>query len=444
MKKAQQMTPGDDSGRQMSKLRLYGLLSASVLMVAYFFVYFHRMTGGAISDILESHYGVDAAGVGILASAYLYSYMVMQIPSGLITDRFGPRRSAAVFVTILSFGSLLCAVSAMDGVRNFGLMVLGRAIIGIGASVISIPYMKIFISWFPKDRFSTLIGIAVMIGNIGAICAAYPMVMAIDGIGLAETYMWLTAITFAIAFSIWLFVRDSPSDRDLPEMTELHPEDYGEVEVSEERIPMSRSVAMVFAEKAFWPAAIWLFLIYGAFMVWGGAFSGSFYGESGMAKEDYSMVLMFVGVGMLTGAPLSGFISDRTPLGERHLILGATIGLLAVWSAICLTSGDASVVTDIPVQCVLNYLLGLFTSVFVVTFALIKSHYPYSISGVVAASLNLFPFLGGAVCTTVAGFLIGNGTVADYRAVWWACLAMVIAAMAVAVYIFCGTRTNKQ
>ena len=426
----------------MSKLRFYGLLSASVLMVAYFFVYFHRMTGGAISDILESHYGVDAAGVGILASAYLYSYMVMQIPSGLITDRYGPRRSAAVFVTILSFGSLLCAVSAMEGVRNFGLMVLGRAIIGIGASVISIPYMKIFISWFPKNMFSTLIGTAVMIGNIGAICAAYPMVMAIDGIGLAETYMWLTAITFAIALSIWVFVRDSPSSRGLPEMMELHPSDYGEVEVREERIPMSRSVAMVFSARAFWPVALWLFLIYGAFMVWGGAFSGSFYGEFGMAKEDYSVVLMFVGIGMLTGAPMSGFISDRTSIGERHMLVGTTFGLLAVWSAICLTSEDASVVTNIPVQCAINYLLGLFTSVFVVTFALIKSHYPYSISGVVAASLNLFPFLGGAICTSVAGFLIGSGTAADYRAVWWACLAMIVSALVVALYICHGTRTN--
>ena len=438
------MRSGDDSGGQMSKLRFYGLLSASVLMVAYFFVYFHRMTGGAISDILESHYGVDAAGVGILASAYLYSYMVMQIPSGLITDRFGPRRSAAVFVTILSFGSLLCAVSAMDGVRNFGLMVLGRAIIGIGASVISIPYMKIFINWFPKNMFSTLIGTAVMIGNIGAICAAYPMVMAIDSIGLAETYMWLTAITFAIALSIWVFVRDSPSSRGLPEMRELHPSDYGEVEVREERIPMSRSVAMVFSARAFWPVALWLFLIYGAFMVWGGAFSGSFYGEFGMAKEDYSVVLMFVGIGMLTGAPLSGLISDRTSIGERHMLVGTTVGLLAVWSAICLTSEDASVVTNIPVQCAINYLLGLFTSVFVVTFALIKSHYPYSISGVVAASLNLFPFLGGAICTSVAGFLIGSGTAADYRAVWWACLAMIVSALVVALYICHETRTNMQ
>ena len=437
------MVSGNDAGRAVSKVRMFGLLSASVLMIAYFFVYFHRMTGGAISDILESHYGVDAAAVGILASAYLYSYMVMQIPSGLITDRFGPRKAASVFVGILSLGSLLCAVSAMDGVRSFPLMVLGRAVIGIGASVISIPYMKVFINWFPKDRFSTLIGTAVMIGNIGAICAAYPMVMAIDFMGLADTYLMLTCITVVIALSIWLFVRDSPSCRGLPEMKDIFPEDYDEIEVSEEKVPMAESVSMVFSERIFWPVAIWLFLVYGTFMIWGGAFSGSFYGASGMEKEDYSMILMFVGVGMLTGAPLFGFISDRSFVKEMHLILGATVGLIAVWAAICLTADDPSVVTDIPFQCIINYMLGLLTSVFVVCFAHIKSHYPMSISGVVAAALNLFPFLGGAVCTTVAGFMIGAGSVEDYRAVWWACLAINIAALLVAAYICIQSGRNN-
>lgn len=416
---------GDTTERKVMR---YGLMAAAVLMVAYFFVYFHRMTGGAISDTLQSYYGIDEAAVGILASVYLYAYTVMQIPSGLITDRFGPRKAASVFVLVLSFGSLLCAISAMDGVRSFGLMVAGRTFIGIGASVISIPYMKVFANWFRKDMFSTLTGIALMIGNVGAICAAFPMVMMIDGIGLSDTYLVLTAVTVVIALLVWILVRDSPSSRGLPEMTELHPGDYSGTETVTERIPMVRSLKMVFGSgRAFWPMAASMALLYGTFMIWSAAFGGSYYGKSGLSQTDYSFVLMFVGIGMLVGAPIMGLIADRMPRGCRPLMIFLTAGLTATWAVISLTS-DSEIVTDIPVQCAINFMLGLFSSAFVLSYGEVKRHFPLSIAGTVSACVNVFPFIGGAVCTTVAGFLI-SGTLDDYRAVWFACI--VLAAMSV-------------
>ncbi len=404
------------------KVMRYGLMAALVLMVAYFFVYFHRMTGGAISDTLQSYYGVDEAAVGILASAYLYAYMAMQIPSGLITDRFGPRRAASLFVLVLSLGSLMCAVSAMEDVSSFGLMVAGRAVIGIGASVISIPYMKVFANWFRKDHFSTLTGFAVMVGNIGAICAAFPMVMMIDGIGLSQTYMALTSVTVVIAVLIWLLVRDKPSDRGLPEMTDLYHDDYSPTESDSKRVPMAESLRMVFSGgRGFWPMVISMALLYGTFMAWSAAFGGSYYGKAGMDQTDYSFVLMFVGIGMLVGAPVMGFVSDRLRNGRIPVIL-LTSGLTAVWGFICLTAGTDTV-TDIPVQAMVNFLLGLCCSAFVLSYGEVKMHYPLSISGTVSACVNLFPFLGGAVCTSVAGFMMA-GTLEDFTALWWACLVL--------------------
>ncbi len=415
----------EDAGRKVMR---YGLMAAGILMLAYFFVYFHRMTGGAISDTLRSYYGVDEAAVGILASVYLYAYTVMQIPSGLITDRFGPRRAASVFVLVLSFGSLLCAVSAMDGVQNFGLMVVGRTFIGIGAAVISIPYMKVFANWFRKDMFSTLTGIALMVGNVGAICAAYPMVMMIDGIGLSQTYLVLAAVTVIISLLVWVMVRDSPADRGLPEMTELYPEDFTETETVSGRIPMIESLRMVFGGgRAFWPMAVCMALLYGTFMVWSAAFGGSYYGKSGVDQDDYSFVLMFVGIGMLVGAPVLGLIADRMPRGCKPLTVLLTVGLTVTWAVIFITS-DTELTCNLPAQCAINFMLGLFSSAFVLSYGEVKRHFPLSIAGTVSACVNLFPFIGGALCTTVAGFFIGD-SLSDYRAVWLACV--VIAALSV-------------
>ena len=412
----------------------YGLMAAGILIVAYFFVYFHRMTGGAISDTLQEFYGVDEAAVGILASAYLYAYTAMQIPSGLITDRFGPRKAASFFVLILSIGSVLCAVSALDGVRSFPLMVAGRAVIGIGASVISIPYMKIFSTWFRKGRFSTLIGIAGMVGNIGAICAAYPMVMMIDGIGLSDTYLSLAGVTLVISLAIWVLVRDGPRDRGLPEITELYPEEYTATETDPKPIPVMESLRMVFSGgRTFWPMAISMALLYGTFMLWSAAFGGSYYGRSGMDQDDYALVLMFVGVGMLVAAPVAGLITDRLGRGSRYVINVMTFCLTVIWIVICMTS-DSDLTTDVPAQMVINFLLGFMCSAFVLSYGDVKMHFPLSIAGTASACVNVFPFLGGAICTSVAGFLIG-GTLEDFRAVWWACVVLAAVSFVSSLFI---------
>ena len=89
----------NDDSRKMSRLR--PMMMFVILAVAYFFVYFHRTTGGAVSDTLQEYYGVGTASVALLASAYLYAYTLMQIPSGILTDRLGPRKAATMFVLSL-------------------------------------------------------------------------------------------------------------------------------------------------------------------------------------------------------------------------------------------------------------------------------------------------------------------------------------------------------
>ena len=193
------------------------------------------------------------------------------------------------------------------------------------------------------------------------------------------------------------------------------------------------SLRMVFSGgRAFWPMVIAMALLYGTFMLWSAAFGGTYYGRSGMDQDDYAMVLMFVGVGMLVAAPAVGFITDRLSRGCRPVILFMTAGLTTVWMVISMTS-DSDLTLDVPVQMAINFMLGFFCSAFVLSYGEVKKHYPLSIAGTVSACVNVFPFLGGAVCTSVAGFLI-DGTLEDFRAVWWAC--EVLAAMSFLTSLF--------
>ena len=158
-----------------------------VLAIAYFFVYFHRTTGGAISENLQSFYGVGTASVALLASAYLYAYTLMQIPSGILTDRMGPRKAATIFIFLIAVGSILRAYSASCG--NFTLMIVGKFINGIGAAVVYIPIKKILAVWFRKNEFASTSGILLLVGNVGGIAAATPMVIMMDSLGI-RTAPW--------------------------------------------------------------------------------------------------------------------------------------------------------------------------------------------------------------------------------------------------------------
>lgn len=404
-------------------IRRYGILAFGLLLSAYFLAYFHRTTGGAIASEFQSFYGVDAGAVALLASAYMYAYTVMQIPSGILTDRMGPRKTATVFISILALGSALSSISAMDGIRDFNLMMLGRVLIGIGAASISIPAMKIQAVWFPKSSFATLTGFTLMVGNIGAVCSAYPMAASIGAFGIAETYLALTVGSVMITILIWLFVRDAPSDRHLPD-----------VYSPEEEIGVMESLRTVFGSgRRFWPLAAWFFLFYGSLMLWQAAFGGLYYEACGVSEDDYVMFLTMIGIGMIVGCPVIGYLSDRVLHTRRKVIIVSTMCMFIIWLFVWMMKGDADLMSNRILQCVINLLIGVFGCSFLVSYAQVKEFHPIGMAGTVTAALNMFPFLGAAVTISAAGVLLTDLTAEGYGAIWLASALMTLVALVMAI-----------
>ena len=197
-----------------AKVLKYRWVVFVTLAIAYFFVYFHRTTGGAISGEMQDWFSITKSEVGMLASAYLWAYTLMQIPSGILTDKMGPRKAATIFILLLAAGSVLCAVSSLESIKSYPLMWVGKFVIGIGAAVIYIPIMKVLAVWFRKNEFASMSGILLLVGNVGGIAAATPMVMLIQNLGFADTYFILTGITVVIGILTWLFVRNHPNEMD--------------------------------------------------------------------------------------------------------------------------------------------------------------------------------------------------------------------------------------
>ncbi len=193
-----------------AKMMKYRWAIFIVLAVAYFFVYFHRVSTTAMAPDIEEAFGIGAAATGLLASAYFYAYTAMQLPSGIFTDKWGPKRSATVFI-ITAIGSLVCGLST-----SYEMLIAGRVIIGVGVAVIYIPIMRVLALWFRKDEFASLSGILLMVGNVGAIAAATPLVLMTEALGWQNVFIILAVITFIIGLMCWVIVKDHPKDKGFP------------------------------------------------------------------------------------------------------------------------------------------------------------------------------------------------------------------------------------
>jgi len=68
-----------------------------VLALAYFFVYFHRLSLSVVANDLTNDFKTTASVMGFLGSIYFYCYAVMQFPAGLLSDSLGPRKSVSFF-----------------------------------------------------------------------------------------------------------------------------------------------------------------------------------------------------------------------------------------------------------------------------------------------------------------------------------------------------------
>jgi len=404
----------------------------AVLALAYFFVYFHRTTGGAISTDIQEFYGVGSAAVGLLASAYLYAYTLMQIPSGILTDRLGPRKAASAFVFLIAVGSILSAVSANIG--NFDLMVVGKFIIGIGAAVVYIPIMKVLAVWFRKNEFASMSGILLLVGNVGGIAAATPMIIMIDSLGLEMTYVVLGIITVIIAVLCWVVVRNFPSEKGLPNIEEIESEETGQPikEKSTDKIKTTEALRMTFGSgRKFWSLAVWFFCIYGTIMLWQASLAGKYYsGVYGFTSSEYGLLITMVGIGMCVGCPLAGMLADRVLHSKKKVVVLGTLVYTIIWAIIWITAGNLG---SWGIQAVINFMFGFFGGFFVVSYAQIKELYPIAMAGTSTAALNLFPFAGGAILITIAGAMLGEGELADYKTIWLMAFVLMIIGLICAI-----------
>ena len=174
----------------------------------YLIGFFLRVTPAVMTAELMQTFDISAAALGNLSAFYFYSYVAMQIPTGILADIWGPRR-------LLTTGAFI----AGTGIMMFSLAptilwaYLGRFLIGGSVAVAFVGTLKLAGEWFPARFFSTVSGVALFFGIVGAVFAGTPLRLSVIAFGWRHTMLVSAGVTFAICVGIWLMVRDHPADK---------------------------------------------------------------------------------------------------------------------------------------------------------------------------------------------------------------------------------------
>ena len=174
----------------------------------YLIGFYQRVAPAVITRELMSEFTLGAAALGNLAAFYYYSYVAMQIPAGVLADRWGPRRVLTAGAAIAAAGTLLFAQA--PGYAAAG---LGRLLIGGSVGVAFVAMLKLAGHWFAPTRFAMLSGLALACGILGAVSAGVPLRLLVDAFGWRNVLSFSAAVTGLLAVVIWLAVRDDPAER---------------------------------------------------------------------------------------------------------------------------------------------------------------------------------------------------------------------------------------
>ena len=367
-----------------------------VLTLAYFFVYFHRLSLSIVANDLIADFKTTASVMGLLGSIYFYCYAFMQFPAGLLSDSLGPRKSVTFFLIIASAGSIIFGFAP-----TIKIAFLGRVMVGLGVSMVFIPTMKILSRWFHPHEFAFMTGILNGVGGMGVLAATWLLALMTLLFGWRISFELIGCFTFVIVVLVWLVVRDRPEDKGWPSIEELGKTKDGKVTPPAKQITLLEGAHRVISEKYFWPVAIWFFFDCGVFFAFGGLWGGPYLMHVyGMSRAQAGTVLSMIAWGMIIGSPPLGFLSDKVMKSRKKpFILCNLVLVIELAFLSCYPAGLPHITLYI-----LFFIFSICSSsVVIFGFTIIKELFPMEMAGTSTGMVNLFPFLGGAVFMPLLG-----------------------------------------
>jgi len=357
----------------------------------YLMAFFQRVAPAVMTEELMREFQISAAALGNLSAYYFYSYVAMQIPTGIISDRWGPRRLLSAGAVIAGIGTMMFALSS--ALLWAG---IGRFLIGGSVAVAFVGLLKLANSWFPPRYYAMVSGMALFFGIIGAVFAGPPLRILMNYFSWRGIIFVSALVTFGIGASIWFFVRDYPNEKGYADMV-VHPRG---------QTPGSRgSIIAGILEVFRYRNTTLLFIIPGAVVGSVLAFSG-LWGvpylttHHNLPTSQAAVLTSAILVAWAVGGPLFGWLSDLWGYRKRLYIVGCSMMFLG-W-------GTALYLRDIPFVILVGALLiaGFGSGCMIISFAYAKESVPSHLAGTISGVVNMGTMTGPMLLQPAIGWML--------------------------------------
>lgn len=361
-------------------IRLFGSLCAVFILSQ-----FYRSAIAVIAPTLRDEAGLSAETLGLITGAFFIAIAAMQLPVGVMLDRYGPRRTVPALLVFTVFGAVIFALS--DSAVG---MIVGQALIGGGCAGVFMGGLVTISRWFPPERFGVASSVALGISGLGSLLSATPFAAFAEALGWRGAYGVLAGVTAVLALLVLVMVRDAPPG---------HP--YHDRE-RESFADAFRAVRRVLVHPPIRGLLAVAFISYAAIIairgLWGGPYLADVHGlrSIGLGNALLAMSLATM-IGIFAYGPLDRIFRTR----KRLIVCGLAVGALALGS-LALVPG-ATLWHAVAALCVLGGAVAYTIHVF----AHGRAFFPDHMVGRVMTTINFANFVGVGLIQVVSGLLIG-------------------------------------
>ena len=349
----------------------------------YLYEFVLQVAPGVMAAPMMQTFHVTAEGFGIISAFYFYAYAPMQLPAGVLFDRYGPRKLMTAALLFCALGSFFFASTESVVTAS-----IGRFLIGVGSAFSFIGVLVLVSRWFPPRYFAILAGVAQAMSSVGAMFGEVPLASLINAVGWREASFILAVVGVLLAIFLWFCIRDYPH-----QSTQAAPKTRFRDEW--------RRLLEVCKHGYTWITGAYAFCIWAPIAVfsalWGVPFLQEKYHISVLlASGMCSMTWLGIGI----GSPLLGWFSDRCSSRRIALALSSVFGLSATLMLLYmpnLSTGSMYFVL---------FLLGIGAGGQTVSFAVVKENNPEHLVGTASGFNNLSVVLGGAIFQPLVGVML--------------------------------------
>ena len=360
-------------------MNLYAIFLVSVSSLFYIYEFFLRVMPSVITQELMQEFEVNAGFMSLMTSCFLYAYACMQIPAGLLVDRYGPRLVLTAAVTVCAIATYL-----FQSTHDITVACMARLMLGAASSVAFIAPLTLASRWFAPKYLALVAGCVQLLGCLGAVLGGTPIVILNHYIGWRNVMIYAAYMGIFLALLFWFLIKDAPETHRIKEKKASLP-------------IISQLLHIITHKQSLW-IALTAFSSWSAMgslaELWGVPFLVKFHN---LDAHHAALMVMIIWLGVAVGSPLAGWWTEYT---SKHILpLRFLLFLSLITTLVLIYFKTHSTILYINL-----FLMGFSAGAQPITFSLIALHNPperiatafgFNNMAVVCGASFLQPMIGG-------------------------------------------------